>query len=1015
MKLRADGFENPHLIEPKLNNIYKQAQGSGFSADELKSLKQKIKQAFEQGVADPDSALNQLELFFAEPSLDLKWLLKGKALFLVLRLFGYCEFLSQLALKNPDWLKTALAQLKDKKRAYPQIAKRLESKLSKAGSFEEFSRSLREFRNQEYLRLALANLGEPDRLEEELLELSFLAEACLELGLKYLFKLGQEGKIPLAQQNFSSLPLLSVLGMGKLGTYELNFSSDIDLIYLCSNPSPSSSETEAQLKAYFRLAELFTRLLSEITAEGFVFRVDLRLRPGGESGPLVNSFESALDYYLNFGRAWERAVFLRARPVSGDRGLAQKFLSELEPFVFKKFHDFTSLEELKEIKFKIKAEAKSRSQANGLSGYDLKLGSGGIREVEFFVQALQLIYGGRYSELKHKSTPQALKILNQLGLVKDADANILDRAWRLLRRLEHRIQLKNLYQDHSLPKNKRTQETLARSFGYIEKNGTERFFSELRQILEQVEEIFSELFGEEPKVREGKFFKFITGEIEEEELEKEFAKLGFNEPDLAVKSWLRIIKPLERVKAGSQAMREALPVLLEEISKTAEPELALLQLERFLSRTGARFGFLALLKDYPPVRKVLIELFSASEFLGNVLVSHPELLDELVIPGILKERSPVELEAELEQELAQARDYEQKLFQLQRFQKLEFLRTGLKELGGGISIWELEQRLSLLAELILEQVYKISLSESIRRFGAPGFKKGEEASGLLILGLGKLGAQEMSWASDLDLIFIYQGEGMTQGKTQLSLHEFFVRLSQKIISLLESQTAEGYLYQIDTRLRPSGRFGPLVVSLSAFSEYQATRAQLWEKQAMIKARALIDGAGIREKVLSQIEKSVYFGNQPDQLKAEMNALLTRVRAELAQERENLYDIKLGYGGEMELEYIIQFFQLSYGERYPELRASSSWNALSALKNLKLIEEKEYLELVEILKFYRLLFSRLRIYQDRGEHQLKIEPNTLGRLAKKLFIPEIDSGEKLLAQIKSAREKVHSIFQKYLGD
>jgi len=1013
MELRTDGFENPNLIEPKLNNIFKQAQNSGFSHSELKSLKQKIREAFENGVSDPDSALNYLELLFNEPGLDLKWLIKGEQLLLVLRLLGYCEFLSQLALKNPNWLKTAL-QRQNKKRTYQDLVKELEPKLANADSFEELCRALREFRNQEYLCLAIANLNEKKRLEEELRELSFLAEACLDLGLKYLFELCQAGKIPSLKQNFSSLPLISVLGMGKLGTYELNFCSDIDLIYLCPNPG-SEAEPELELKAYFRLAELFTKLLNEITPEGFVFRVDLRLRPGGESGPLVNSFESALDYYLNFGRAWERAVFLRARAVAGDRALAQKFLSELEPFVFKKFHDFTSLEELKEIKFKIKNEAKSQSQAEGLSGYDLKLGAGGIREIEFFVQALQLIYGGKYPELQNQSTPQALKVLNQLGLIKDQEAEILDRAWRLLRRIEHRIQLKNLSPEHSLPKSKKAQELLARSFGYIEQDGTERFFSELSQRLKEVEEIFSGLFGEEPRAQDSKFSKFMNSKVQEEELTKEFSKLGFNQPDLAVESWLRITKPLDRVKAGSQMLREVLLILLEEISLTAEPELALLQLERFLSRTGARSGFLALLKDYPPVRRLLIELFSNSEFLGNVLVSHPELLDELVIPGILKARSPVELEAELEQELAQAQDYEQKLFRLQRFQKLEFLRTGLTKLAGKISIRELEQRLSLLAELILEQVYKISLSETAQRFGVPKFKQGEELSGLLILGLGKLGAQEMSWASDLDLIFIYQGQDRSKGKAELSAHEFFVRLAQKIISILQAQTQEGYLYQIDTRLRPSGRFGPLVVSLSAFSDYQANQAQLWEKQAMIKARVLIDGAGIREKVLSQIEKSVYFGNQPDRLKAEMKALLARVRAELAQERENLYDMKFGYGGEMELEYIIQFLQLSYGERYPELRTSSSWNALTALNRLHLIAEKEYLELVKILEFYRQLFSQLRIYQDRSEHQLKIEAKTLGRLAKKLSIPEIDSGEELLARIKSAREKVHSIFQKYLGD
>jgi len=1013
MHFPDQGFENPHLIEAALKNIYEHAARRGFAEADLRALQEKTSQAFAKGIADPDAALISLERLFSEGDSELNWLLAGDRLEKALKFFGYSEFLGQHALKYPDQLKSALEKIERGKASRKKIFKELEEKIIGAKSFEELSRGLRVFKNERYLMLGLENLFALDRLEDEVQEVSWIAQACLELGLKYLLKL-RSGKKRAAGNEREALARLCVLGMGKLGSGELNFSSDIDLVYLCPE-SGSAAGDDSRVREYTSLAEQLTRLVSEITELGFIFRIDLRLRPGGENGPLVNPLDAAVDYYLNFGRNWERAALIRCRPLAGELALGRKFLQEIESFIFRRSHDFASFEDLKELKTRIDQEARKEAGQDGFSGYDVKLGPGGIREIEFFVQALQLIYGGKYPELRVPHTMPALAKLEELGLAKKNDAQALAEAWHLLRRVEHRIQLKNLRQDHCIPKNRRSQEALARSFGFFGKEGPEKFAGELAKATAAVASIFSGLFGEEPGERPSQFDKLLAWDAEPEELEPEFAQLHFEEPDLAAESWGRILNPLRRAVRAPRLLAEVLPVLLQEIVSSPEPDLALVQLEKFLSKTGASAGYLSLLKDHPAVRKLLVEFFSTSEFLGNLLNSHPELLDELVSPAALQPRTASELESELESFLHSAADFEEKLTRLRHFQKMELLRVGMEELSGRLELELLEERLTVLAEIILEQAYKVSWEELVNRHGKPGREALGELSGLLILGLGRLGSREMSWASDLDLIFIYQGHGSTDGKQPIDVHEFFVKLCQKIISTLQTQTAQGFLYKIDTRLRPSGRHGPLVVSVDGFDDYHRSESQVWEKQALIKARPLIDGAGMRSKVMSQVERGIYAKNDPSHLKDEMRKLLARVKEELARENENLYDIKFGYGGEMELEYIIQYLQLLHGESWPEIRVGNSWQALDKLLELEIISEPEYLSLREALGLYRRLSSRMRIYRDRPEHQVRLQAKALDRLARKSGIQGMDSGEKLLKKLSGSRELVHQVLRKYIGE
>ncbi len=980
-----------------------------ISSKELNQFELKINSALKQNIASPQRALSWLEKILLENKLSIKFILENERLLKVLRLFGYSGFFAQKALQNSELFKDAILW-SEKQRNLQDIQKDLEECLKGVKDFDELSQALRLFRLREHFRLALLNLDPNRVLETETKELSFLAEAILEFAIKKLYQLANAGKIPALGKDIVPLDFC-VLALGKLGSFELNFWSDIDLIYICPDIDPKRN---IQLQDYFQLAQILGKLISEQTSLGTVFKIDLDLRPAGKSGPLVNPYSSALDYYYNFGRAWERLALIRARPIAGNKSLGEKFLKELEGFIFRKYYDFSSLEDLKEIKRKIDLEAKKHRPKENYAGFNIKLGIGGIREIEFFIHTLQLIYGGRQRDLRIKGTIQALNKLCELGLVDEKDAEVLRDAWDFLRKVEHRIQMKELRQEHRLPQDPLAQKELARSFGFLGENPWQEFHQLLKRHTDAVARIFNRLFGEEQEEK-NKFIIFFDRQLSLERLEKEFSNLGFSDPELAVEHWERLLNLSDKTERETKLWRTTLPLLLEEISKSPEPDLCLLQLERFLSRTPARTGYLALLKDSQRVRSLLIHLFSQSEFLSNIFITHPEFLDELLSEESLRQRTPSELEAELEKEVMAGEDFEDKLRRLRRFQKLELIRLGLKDLTGELSQQELEKRLSLLAELVLEQAYKISWEEVAKKYGVPAPDEQGERAGILIVALGRLGSKEMNWASDLDLIFIYQGQGSTTGPKKITVGEFFVRLAQKLISTLEAQTPEGYLYKIDTRLRPSGRFGPLVVSADAFLKYHQSQAQVWEKQSLLKARILIDGIGIRNEFQSQLEKLIFSDNNPQYIKTEMRKLLAKTQAKLARENENQYDIKFGLGGELELEYIVQYFQLCFGEKFHKLRVQNTWQALSQLKELKLISDYEAQALHQALTLYRRLASRLRIYKNRSEQRVIMDDEFLNKLAKKLQIAEIHSASQLRAQLERSRQDVHSILEKYLGE
>jgi glutamate-ammonia-ligase adenylyltransferase len=1022
--LDPQGFENPGLIEPTLSSIRALlCESPGIESSLVPLFLRDLASIFNAGLADPDAALLHLEAMLVqarEKQTNLGWLFREWALSLLLPLLSGSHFLAQLLIQEPERFPRAVldSPFLDQAKPKPAMLAELLPRLARIVSRDQLLSELRRFKYDEFLRISSRDLSGRAELPAAAAELSDLAETCIEAALQAEGRLlAREFGEPRAE-DAQGLPGFCVLGMGKLAGRELNFSSDIDLIYLtATDRGRTAGGTGAPLDLhafYTRLAENLTRALSQNTADGFVFRVDLRLRPEGRNGPIVNSLEAALGYYESWGQPWERAALAKARPVAGDLELGQRLLQELDPFLFRKFHDFGSLEDLKEMKLSIDRQAGALKSRTG-PGYDCKLGRGGIREIEFFIQALLLTYGGKRPQIRALPTPEALDRLRRDQLLQAPEHEALLAAWKYLRTLEHRLQLKEERQLHQLPSSGRDLEILARHFGHLGPDAVDAFLRELQGHTAAVSEIFQKLFydPEQALKAEGDpaLLRLLDRELDRSALQAELGRLGFAEPGAAAESLLALRDgpPGAYFSRRSRRTLESLaPLLLTEVVAAPDPDMALRLLERFLAGIGARSTFFMLLRENPELTKFLVRLFGTSEFLGNFFVLHPELLDDLISADALAERSPDQSRAELQAGLKREGDFEGKLEALRRFQKIQVLRVGLADLAGKLDEEGVEASLTDLAELCLFAAYQIALEDVTRRYGRP-----EQESGLLILGLGKLGGREMNYASDLDLIFVYAGEGQTKGKRPISLHEFYIKAAQQLINVLTATTREGILYRIDARLRPSGSQGPLVVSLESFERYHRKQAQLWEKQALTKARVMVDAAGISARVVQSIAGNIYGDNPAAALVPEMRRVRERMEKELAQETENRYDLKFGRGGQVDIEYLVQFLALRHGGKNPALREPRTLKALAALENAGILGAADRQVLEAAHRFYRRLENRLRIVSDRAAHQLPEAGPGLRRLARRLGYAGEDPGRALLDDYERHREAVRELFERYL--
>jgi glutamate-ammonia-ligase adenylyltransferase len=841
---------------------------------------------------------------------------------------------------------------------------------------DQFISEIRKYKYSELCRIIYRDIKALGEFTEIMEELSDLASAILESVFRFYnndLHSTKDGEFV-------------IIAMGKLGGRELNLSSDIDLIYLyqdSGDPDP-----------FFKLAERLTKAVSSVTEDGFVYRVDLGLRPGGGKSTIAVSLDGALEHYFYWGDTWERAALIKARPVAGDISLGDKFVKQVEPFVYKKFLDYASIEDLKDMKTKLEGLSLKR---------DVKLGKGGIRNVEFFVQALQLVNGGAVHEIREKNTIKALKMLSKKKLIQREDSEDLISSYLFLRRVEHAIQLVDELQTHRVPAESGSLQVISRSLGFENVDDLEMAYVYRTS---KVSEIFDQLFYEPSKKveEEGRGFwelaDFLTeGNVTEEQALESLRGLGFSDPEGSIQIINVLLDPKKGglTQRGRMLARRVIPAFLKNILHSSDPDSALRNIERFISCIGWRTSIYAILAENPEILHLLSRLFSTSGFLSNFLIRHPEYLDVVTLKDSRREyETKEEMVEELKNLIHQEDSYEGKLNAIRRFKNTETLKLCLRDLNDEVDSLYVGRCLTRIAEASLE----IAIRLAYELVGSNSGKHGMDAnsSDIVIIAMGKLGGIEMSYNSDLDITFIYDGDDQ----------EYFSRLGQKIISILSIPTVEGFVYKIDLGLRPSGRAGALVSSFESFKRYHEESAKLWERQALIKARPSAGNMQLGSKVMNIINYFVYEKTLADDFHNEIHHLRERMEKEIARESKTKLNLKTGRGGLVDIEFIIQMLQLRFGGSHIEVRRQNTMEALKGLKSCDLINERFYHVLNDGYYFLKRLENVLRLLHDRSISE--IYESDFQKLAAEMELT--DDGDELRKTYILKTEEIRRIYDEY---
>lgn len=977
----------------------------------------------------PDMALNGLERISAVvPHSELTAACIDKyRLVQLLAIVGSSPFLTNIICRNGGFFRTLFTERAiDVRRTEAESLAALRGFTGGVTGYQEILPLLRQFKGHEILRIAARDLNNLAPLEEVTAELSALAASSLQIAYEAARRrLVEEHGRPLLQDGQEAD--LTILGMGKFGGRELNFSSDIDLIYFYTSAEgettgiPTGSggvRGKISLHAFFvKLGEMISRAISQVTADGYVFRVDMGLRPEGKSGDMAISQRAAEIYYEAWGQSWERTAMLKARPVAGDIALGEAILKFLEPFIYRKYHDFNMIEDMKLMKQKIDASL-AREREGELN---IKLGQGGIREIEFFIQSLQLVYAGRNPAVRERSTLKALEKLREARLITAEESATLRDAYRFLRTVEHRIQVVQERQTHNLPAKEDEFRSLARRCGFLRENGVQRFRETLAGHRTRVSGMYGKLFHTEKQEAEEfnpEIKRLLDHRADPDLIKDLLAERRLADVDRAYDSLVVLRDGPPRARLTERARRtleKIAPLLLQDLFESPDPDMALGNLERFLVAVGSRSSIYALLAEKRETLRLLVSLFGMSEFLSKILAGNPLLLDSMVIQsssGFIKSRE--EMGTEVAILLDQASDFEERLDVLRRYRHEEFLRVGLNDIHGKLGQSEITRQLTSLADVLLFAAYSMAKKE-LTRHGKPAYDDNgtvREAS-LAVIALGKMGGYELNYHSDLDIIYIYDHQGTTDGERPITNHEYFAKLGQKIISILSTPTREGYAYKIDTRLRPSGNAGPLVTSLGSFRSYHAEEAQVWERQALTKARIVIGRPELKEELDAIIRATVFGATAGDEERREIRRLRMRMETELAKETKGSYNIKTGRGGIVDVEFTVQYLQLKYGCDYDSIRSPATVTALKAIRQERLLPDEDAETLLAGYKFLRRLENRLRIIHDYSMNDLGGSRDYLDKLARRLgYDPKLrHPGEQFMADYERTTTAVRDCFDR----
>jgi glutamate-ammonia-ligase adenylyltransferase len=872
--------------------------------------------------------------------------------------------------------------------------------------------AIRRFRHRALTRIALRESLRFADIHESAAEMSDLAAVAIDGALEAARRTLERRFGRALDAHGAPIPI-AILGMGKLGGRELNLGSDIDLIAFYGTDEGEVTGGDLTVHELFtRVVRRVARLLGDVTEDGFGFRVDLRLRPEGSRGPLVNSAAAAERYYETWGRTWERAALLRAAPVAGDAAFGAALLGRLKPFVFRRVVDPTLADVLAEM------VERSRKELSAAPERDVKLGEGGIREVEFFVQSLQLIWGGQHPRLQVAGTLEALGRLHAEGLVSDRERARLSAAWAFLRRVEHRLHVFRGHQTHLLP-DARTDAfaKLAQSLGHAE---PKTFARDLAMHRARVHALFAGLrVGADaaPSSPWEPLLERVAGQAGGPEVVEAlgrhpaFAALDADERQECADHLRRLAR---RVDGPLGAVtRDRNPgwarLLLEATAETVDPALALLHLADFFGRIGRSEPYQKLFADSPRLLRRAMQLFASSRTLSRALVGHPEELD-LLLTG---EGAPDEagLRGPYEDLNVPDGDIEGAVRELRRLQRIQTLQIGLALTSGELELFEACQRLTVVAE---EQV-RAALRHATADVEARWARRGDptpRGRALAVVGLGKLGAEELGFGSDLDLMFLHGPVGDAPGRVD---DLYFARVAQKTMFLLRQSDVEGPGYETDTRLRPSGSQGTLVVSLAAFDAYHAKGAAEWERQALLRGRVVAGPAAVAEAIEARLGELAYGRGRPDP--ATMAALRGRIQRETAREERDRVHPKVGYGGLVDVEFATQLLQMRHGVAHPAVRTPTTRRGLRALRRLGLIDPHVADALLDAHRFLRAVEQIVQLHDARGDRRVPLSGPVGGRIAAALGLSARDGQspqQVFAATYRRHAEAVRRAFERLVG-
>ncbi len=867
---------------------------------------------------------------------------------LLASLFGNSPYLTQCCLREPGFLAQLVERGPDT--AFAEILTRLNRGLPPTTPRAALMQALRVEKRRAALLIALADLAGYWTLAQVTGALSAFAESTLSLVVRHLLTTARDaGDIAPATIDKSGL---IVLGMGKLGARELNYSSDIDLIVLF-DPDRAHYTGRRNVQAFFTgIAQELVRMMAERTADGYVFRTDLRLRPDPGSTPAAVAMPAALVYYESAGQNWERAAFIKARPIAGDREAGSAFLAELKPFLWRRNLDFAAIQDIHSIKRQINAHRGGAQIA--VEGHNIKLGRGGIREIEFFAQTQQLIWGGRRPSLRQAGTLETLDTLAQLGMIGAEAREAMTESYHFLRRLEHRLQMIDDAQTHSLPSDPDGMKRVAVMMGFAT---TDAFRTALTARLTAVESVYTRLFEEAPSLAKSGNLVF-TGAEDDPETLKTLAALGFADPPgiaAIIRAWHHGRYRATRSQRARELLTELVPGLLAAFGASANPDTAFRRFDSFLERLPAGVQFFSLFYNNPGILGLVAEIMGAGTRLADAIARRPMLLDAVLSATFFEPPPPrAEFSRQLAATLDPAGHYEEMLDLARRWVADQKFQVGVQLLRRWLNGETSGAALADIAEAAIGGLLPRVTAEFERSHGTIA------GGGMIVLGLGKLGSREMSVTSDLDLILIYDAPeaSSSDGPKPLAAATYYARLAQRFTNALTAPTSEGALYEVDMRLRPSGSAGPLASSLVAFHRYHREAAWTWEHMALTRARVVAGSADLAATVSGDMRAILTKERDPAQLVIDVDDM--RRRMEETHRTPSLWDVKHRRGGMIDIEFVVQYLQLREASRRSDLLETNTLAALQGLARAGILAADEAQDLVHALTLWRNVQGILKL-------------------------------------------------------